>query len=208
MEEVAFANYHGLLNLPLIKHLKDEIADLKRENERMRNILLTSMEAQLLPSPVVKQAGTKVSDSFYPIFIKEEKHNIESLCNVRCDKPFDDEVAPQTVPTVATVQTVAVAPTVATVAAPQTVPTVAVAPTVATVAVAPTVAPTAPQTVEEEEKEEEEEEGEEEVEEIVIDGVTYFATGTEDGSKVYSCVDDDVGDLVGTLQGGLLKKQT
>jgi len=190
----AFANYHVLLNLPLIQELKQEITSLKRENERMRNILLNSIEAQLLtasallPPSVVKYVGSKVSDSFYPVFIKEEKNNIETSCNVRCE---EDETLPVEVPPV---------PVPVPVEAP--VPVTAPVPVLVPV---PVEAPV-PVRVEATDEEEEEEEEEEEVEELVIDGVTYFATGTEDGSKVYSCVDDDVGDLVGTLQGGVLNR--
>ena len=51
------------------------------------------------------------------------------------------------------------------------------------------------------------EEEEENVEEMEIQGVLYFVTGTVNGSKVYERKsEDDVGDLLGTLQDGLLVK--
>jgi septal ring factor EnvC (AmiA/AmiB activator) len=52
---------------------------------------------------------------------------------------------------------------------------------------------------EEEEAEAEEEEEEEEVHEIVIKNVTYFTTNEENGD-IYSCVDGDVGEIVGKFK--------
>jgi DNA mismatch repair ATPase MutL len=52
---------------------------------------------------------------------------------------------------------------------------------------------------EEEEVEEEAEEQEEEVYEIVIKNVTYFTTNENDGD-IYSCVDGDVGEVVGKFK--------
>ena len=51
----------------------------------------------------------------------------------------------------------------------------------------------------EEEAEEEAEEAEEEVYEIVIKNVTYFTTN-EDNGDIYSCVDGDVGEIVGKFK--------
>jgi hypothetical protein len=63
------------------------------------------------------------------------------------------------------------------------------------------------EAVAEEEEEVVEEEEEENVEEMEIQGVLYFVTGTVNGSKVYERKsEDDVGDLLGTLQDGLLVK--
>ena len=52
---------------------------------------------------------------------------------------------------------------------------------------------------EEEEEEEEQEEEEEEVYEIVIKNITYFTTNENDGD-IYSCVDGDVGEIVGKFK--------
>jgi hypothetical protein len=52
---------------------------------------------------------------------------------------------------------------------------------------------------EEEEGEEEEEEEGEEVYEIVIKNITYFTTNENDGD-IYSCVDGDVGEIVGKFK--------
>jgi hypothetical protein len=52
---------------------------------------------------------------------------------------------------------------------------------------------------EEEEKEQEEEDEEEEVYEVVIKNVTYFTTN-EDTGDIYSCVDGDVGEIVGKFK--------
>ena len=52
---------------------------------------------------------------------------------------------------------------------------------------------------EEAEEEEEEAEEEEEVHEIVIKNVTYFTTNEENGD-IYSCVDGDVGEIVGKFK--------
>ena len=54
------------------------------------------------------------------------------------------------------------------------------------------------QEEEEEEQEEEDEEGEE-VYEIVIKNITYFTTNENDGD-IYSCVDGDVGEIVGKFK--------
>ena len=52
---------------------------------------------------------------------------------------------------------------------------------------------------EEVEAEEEKEEEEEEVYEIVIKNVTYFTTNENDGD-IYSCVEGDVGEIVGKFK--------
>jgi DNA polymerase III gamma/tau subunit len=52
---------------------------------------------------------------------------------------------------------------------------------------------------EQEKEEEQEEEAEEEVYEIVIKNVTYFTTNENDGD-IYSCVDGDVGEVVGKFK--------
>ena len=54
---------------------------------------------------------------------------------------------------------------------------------------------------EEEEVEEEEAEEEEEVYEIVIKNVTYYTTNEKNGD-IYSCVNDDVGEIVGKFKNG------
>jgi hypothetical protein len=53
----------------------------------------------------------------------------------------------------------------------------------------------------EEEVEEEEAEEEEEVYEIVIKNVTYYTTNEKNGD-IYSCVNDDVGEIVGKFKNG------
>ena len=54
---------------------------------------------------------------------------------------------------------------------------------------------------EEEEEAEEEEEEEEEVFEILIKNVTYYTTNKQDGD-IYSCVNNDVGEIVGKFKNG------
>ena len=54
---------------------------------------------------------------------------------------------------------------------------------------------------EEEEEEEEAEEEEEEVFEILIKNVTYYTTNKQDGD-IYSCVNNDVGEIVGKFKNG------
>jgi hypothetical protein len=54
----------------------------------------------------------------------------------------------------------------------------------------------------------EEEEEEDYLEEIVIDGVTYCATGSTDGSKVYELDEDEQpGKLIGILKDGKIVKK-
>jgi len=45
--DAIFANYHSLLSLPVIRSLQEENDQLRRENARLRNVLLTSFEKQV-----------------------------------------------------------------------------------------------------------------------------------------------------------------
>ena len=55
--------------------------------------------------------------------------------------------------------------------------------------------------MEEEPAKAEEEEDEEEVFEIVIKNVSYYTTNEENGD-IYSCINDDVGEIVGKFKNG------
>jgi len=46
--DAVFANYYSLLSLPVIKTLQEENDQLRRENARLRNVLLTSLEKQVI----------------------------------------------------------------------------------------------------------------------------------------------------------------
>jgi hypothetical protein len=45
--DAIFANYHSLLSLPVIRTLQEENDQLRRENARLRNVLLSSLEKQV-----------------------------------------------------------------------------------------------------------------------------------------------------------------
>jgi hypothetical protein len=45
--DAIFANYHSLLSLPVIRTLQEENDQLRRENARLRNVLLVSLEKQV-----------------------------------------------------------------------------------------------------------------------------------------------------------------
>ena len=45
--DAIFANYHSLLSLPVIRSLQEENDQLRRENARLRNVLLSSLEKQV-----------------------------------------------------------------------------------------------------------------------------------------------------------------
>lgn len=68
-QDDASVNYQYIMGLPLVKQLMDENDALKRENDRMKNLLFSSMETQLL---FKAQENAKVSSSFPPTYIKKE----------------------------------------------------------------------------------------------------------------------------------------
>ena len=76
-QDEAFANYHSLMNLPLVRALQEENEMLRHENQRLRNLLLTTLEREIGTVPEVHyrpvQFDGRISERLFSKNKKEKK---------------------------------------------------------------------------------------------------------------------------------------